>query len=137
MKPITGNMTGLQAYRALLSLAFEHKIYFLLAIIGMVIFAMTEASFAYIMKPMLDEGFIDRDPLVIKLIPLAIVAIFSVRVVAVFMRTYCMDYIGRRVINSLRNMMFEKLITMSSAEYDRSSSNPILVPSGLSERAGT
>ena len=126
MKPITENMTGLQAYRALLSLAFEHKIYFLLAVIGMIVFAATEASFAYIMKPMLDEGFIERDPLMIKLIPLAIIAIFSVRVVAVFMRTYCMDYIGRRVINSLRKMMFEKLMTMSSSEYDQASSGSII-----------
>ncbi|RLA12511.1 MAG: hypothetical protein DRQ59_07410, partial [Gammaproteobacteria bacterium] len=126
MKPITENMTGLQAYRALLSLAFEHKIYFLLAVIGMIVFAATEASFAYIMKPMLDEGFIDRDPLMIKLIPLAIIAIFSVRVVAVFTRTYCMDYIGRQVINSLRKMMFEKLMTMSSGEYDQASSGSII-----------
>ena len=126
MKPITANMTGIQAYRVLLSLAFEHKMYFVVAIVGMVIFAMTEASFAYLMKPMLDEGFIDRDPLVVKLVPLAIIAIFSVRVVAVFMRTYCMDYIGRKVINSLRHMMFEKLMTMSSEEYDQASSGSII-----------
>ena len=37
----------------------------------------------------------------------AIVGIFVVRMVAVFMRSYCMDYIGRNVINSLRKMMFE------------------------------
>ena len=126
MKPITGKMTGIQSYRALLSLALEHKIYFLLAVIGMVIFAISEAAFAYLMKPLLDDGFINRDPLIIRLIPLAIILVFAVRMVAISMRTYCMDYIGRNVINSLRNLMFEKLMTMNSEEYDQSSSGAIV-----------
>jgi subfamily B ATP-binding cassette protein MsbA len=126
MKQITDKMTGVQAYRALLSLAFEHKTYFLMAVIGMVVFAISEAAFAYLMKPMLDNGFIDRDPMIIKLIPLAIIVIFAIRMVAIFMRTYCMDYIGRNVINSLRAMMFDKLMTMSSEEYDQSSSGSII-----------
>ncbi len=126
MKPIEGNLTGARAYRALLGLAFEHKGYFVVALIGMIIFAASDALFAYIMKPLMDEGFIDRDPLIIKLVPIAIVGIFMVRMVAVFMRSYCMDYIGRSVINSLRKMMFEKLLTLTSEEYDQSSTAAIV-----------
>ena len=126
MKLEEGELTGVQAYRALLSMAFEHKTYFLLAIIGMLVFAASDAAFAYLMKPMLDDGFIDRDPLIIKLIPFAIVAIFLVRMVAVFLRTYCMDYIGRNVINSLRQKMFEKLLTLTSSQYDQSSSGAMI-----------
>ncbi len=126
MKTIEGNLTGVSAYRALLSMAFEHKVYFLLAVIGMVIFAASDAAFAYLMKPLMDDGFIDRDPTIIKLMPVAIVLIFVVRMVAVFMRSYCMSYIGRNVINSLRGMMFEKLLTMTSDEYDQASSAAIV-----------
>ena len=93
MKPISDNPnpTGVSAYRALLALAFEHKVYFALAILGMIVFAASDAAFAYLMKPMLDDGFIDRDPVIIRLIPIAIILIFVVRMVAVFLRTYCMD----------------------------------------------
>ncbi len=126
MKPIETNLTGAKAYRALLSLAFEHKLYFGLAVTGMVIFAASDAAFAYLMKPLMDDGFIDRDPTIIKLIPLAIILIFVVRMVAVFMRSYCMNYIGRNVINTLRKMMFEKLLTMTSDEYDQSSTAAIV-----------
>ena len=72
MQPIEGNLTGARAYRALLGLAFEHKGYFVIAIIGMIIFAASDAAFAYIMKPLMDGGFIDRDPLIIKIVPIAI-----------------------------------------------------------------
>ena len=92
----------------------------------MVIFAASDAAFAYMMKPLMDEGFIDGDPFIIKLIPFAIVGIFVVRMVAVFMRSYCMDYIGRKVIQSLRGMMFEKLLTLTSDEYDQSSTASIV-----------
>ena len=126
MKLAEGELTGVKAYRALLSMAFEHKSYFLLAVLGMLIFASSDAAFAYLMKPMLDDGFIDRDPFIIKLIPLAIIAIFLVRMVAVFLRTYCMDYIGRNVINSLRQQMFEKLLTLTSSQYDQSSSGAMI-----------
>ncbi|MFT5224678.1 MAG: subfamily B ATP-binding cassette protein MsbA [Polaribacter sp.] len=125
-KPTDDKPTGVKAYRALLSLAFEHKTYFGMAVIAMIVFAGTEAAFAYIMKPMLDEGFIGGDPFIIKMIPIAIILIFLVRMVTIFTRIYCMDYIGRNVINSLRQTMFDKLITMTSTEYDQSSSGAIL-----------
>ncbi len=126
MKLAEGELTGVKAYRALVSIAFQHKMYFLLAIMGMLVFAASDAAFAYLMKPMLDDGFIDRDPQIIQLIPFAIVGIFLVRMVAVFLRTYCMDYIGRHVINSLREQMFDKLLTLTSSQYDQSSSSAMI-----------
>ncbi len=126
MKAITGNLSGYNAYRALLSLAFEHKGYFLIAVLGMIIFALSDAAFAYLMKPLMDEGFIDHDPATIKWIPIAIILIFLMRMVAIFMRSYCMSFIGRNVINTLRTMMFEKLLTLTSDEYDQSSTASVI-----------
>lgn len=120
------NLTGRHAYRALVSMAWDYKTYFFIAIAGMALFALTDAAFAYLMKPMLDDGFMKRDEFIIKLIPIAIISIFVVRVVAVFMRNYCMAYIGRQVINNLRGQVFDKLLTLSAEEYDRSSSGAIL-----------
>lgn len=121
-KPADIAHTGASAYKSLLKLAFNHKRYFAFALIGMVVFALSEAAFAYLIKPMLDEGFINRDPNMVLLIPLAIVGIFVVRMIAVFLRAYCMDYIGRQVINELRGKLFDKLMTLKTEEYDQMSS---------------
>jgi len=126
VREIKGNLTGMKAYRALLGLAFEHKGYFAVAVVGMVIFAASDAAFAYMMKPLMDNGFIERDETIIKLIPIMIVVVFIVRMFAIYMRSYCMDYIGRNVINTLRTMMFEKLLTLTSDEYDQSSTSAIV-----------
>lgn len=117
-----GANTGAEAYKSLLSLAFEYKKFFAWAVVGMVIFAVSDASFAYLIKPMLDDGFINRDPVMAVLVPLGIIGIFVVRMVAVFLRTYCMDYIGRQVINKLRTQLFDKLMTLKTEEYDHTSS---------------
>lgn len=114
--------TGVDTYKALLKLAFEYKQYFMLAVLGMIIFALSDAAFAYLIKPMLDEGFVNRDPLMATLIPLGIIVIFLARMMAVFLRSYCMDYIGRQVINKLRSQLFDKLMGLTSDEYDRASS---------------
>jgi subfamily B ATP-binding cassette protein MsbA len=92
----------------------------------MIVFALCDAAFAYLMKPMLDDGFIKRDEFIIKLVPIAIILIFIVRVGAVFLRNYCMDFIGRQVINNLRGQVFDKLLTLSASEYDKASSGAIL-----------
>lgn len=120
------NLSGAGAYKVLVHMAMEHKGYFMLAIAGMVVFALSEAAFAYLMKPLLDDGFIKRDEWILQWIPIAIILIFVVRVVASFTRTYCMAYIGRQVINKLRRQMFEKLLTLSSSEYDKSSSGSVI-----------
>ena len=126
MKQIEPNLTGMKAYRALLGLTFEHKGYFAIAVVGMVIFAASDAAFAYMMKPLMDDGFIERDAEVIRLIPIAIIGIFILRMIAIFMRSYCMDFIGRNVINRLRSMMFDKLLTLTSDEYDQASTSSIV-----------
>ncbi len=119
-------LSGRHAYRELVSLAMDYKAYFFVAIIGMLVFALMDAAFAYLMKPMMDDGFIKRDEWVIKMIPIAIIVIFLIRMVAVFMRNYCMAYIGRQVINNLRRKVFAKLLTLTSFEYDKASSGTIL-----------
>jgi len=123
---IQQQLTGKNAYRALISIAMEFRRYFVFAVIGMVVFALTEAAFAYLMKPMMDDGFVNRDETTLLFVPIAIVVIFIIRMVASFLRTYCMAYIGRQVINKLRTQMFEKLLTLNSTEYDQSSSGAII-----------
>jgi len=122
----TEKTEGLKAYKKLLQQAISHKNYFFIALVGMVVFAATEGAFAYLIKPMLDNGFVERDPLIASLIPVAIIVLFVIRIGASFARTYFMDLIGRKVINEMRRRMFAKLTCLHSSEYDRASSGELL-----------
>ena len=61
---------GFQLYKRLLNNTKIYKGIFSIAVIGMIIHALTDTSFAAIIKPLLDGSFIDKDPEFIKLMPL-------------------------------------------------------------------
>ncbi len=93
---------------------------FILAIIGMIIHAITDTSFAAVIKPLLDGSFISKDPEFISLMPLLIILIFLFRGIGSFMSNYGMAYVGRSIIRDIRRDMFNKILKKSSSSYDNS-----------------
>ena len=105
-------------YRRLIGYALQHWPVFLLAIVGMIFVALSQPAFAWLMKPMLDGGFIQKDPEVMSWIPLAVIAVFIVRAVAGFVSDFGMAWIGRHVIMDMRTEMFDKLMRLPNSYFD-------------------
>ena len=114
------NNNALHLYRRLLKSTGIYKKTFFLAIIGMIIHAITDTSFAAIIKPLLDGSFIDKDPSFIQIMPILIILIFVFRGIGSFMSTYGMAYVGRSIIRDIRRDMFDKILLRSSSLYDES-----------------
>ena len=66
-------------YKRLLDYAMPYWGVFLASTVAMGVLALSEAGFAYMVKPLLNEGFVNRDPETIKMLPLNIVVIFLAR----------------------------------------------------------
>jgi ABC-type multidrug transport system fused ATPase/permease subunit len=105
-------------YLRLLNYVKPHWRVFLLAILTMVILAVSEAGLPALMKPMLDGSFVQKDANVIRWVPLALVALFVLRGIAGFASSYAMAYIGNRVVADLRLEMFNKLLGQPTPFYD-------------------
>jgi subfamily B ATP-binding cassette protein MsbA len=88
----------------------------------MIAVAISEASFAALLKPIMDGGFIDRDSTTIRLTPLLLVVAFLVRGIGSFSDQYSIGWIGRRVVFDLRAEMFERMIHLPTRYYDHHSS---------------
>ena len=99
---------------------------FAISTLGMVFYAATEPLFASMMKPLLDGTFIDRNPEVVKSLPLTLLGIFIVRGIAGFINTYCLQWVGRRVVADLRQEMFEHLLRSPANYFDCQSTGQIL-----------
>lgn len=113
-------------YRRLLSYLRPHKWVFVAAVLAMAVTSATEAGFAWLMKPLVNEGFVERDTQSIRYLPLLIVGIFVARGIAGFLANYGMSYIGRHVIFKLRNDMFTRLVHLPSRYYDSNSSGILI-----------
>ncbi|ASJ75008.1 Lipid A export ATP-binding/permease protein MsbA [Granulosicoccus antarcticus IMCC3135] len=113
-------------YKRLLAYVRPYRREFIIAVIGMVGYAVTDTAFAALMKPMLDGSFVEQDKRSILMVPLLIIGIFLVRGIAGFASTYYIAWIGWRVIKQLRSEIFEKYLTLPTSFYDRASSGELI-----------
>lgn len=118
--------TGADTYRRLLRYVVPYRKQFLIAVLGMVGYAVTDTAFAALMKPMLDGSFVEQDESAIIMVPLMIMGIFLLRGVAGFASTYYIAWIGWRVIKQLRTDIFGKYLTLPTSFYDKASSGELI-----------
>jgi len=105
-------------YLRLLSYVRPHWRMFSVAIFTMILLAATEPILPALMKPLLDGSFVEKDSDVIRWAPYALVALFAVRGILMFISGYAMAYVGQRLVMDLRAEMFNKLLTQPTAYYD-------------------
>ena len=117
---------GAVIYRRLLVYVIPYKWVFGVAIFGMILIAATETGLAALMKPLLDGGFVDKDPEWIKLLPLLFIGLALLRGLGTFIATFLMAWIGRRVIKELRKEMFSHILKLPASFYDASSSGQLI-----------
>jgi len=121
-----GPNSGLHTYRRLLGYAMPHWPVFAAAVLAMVVFASTETAFAWMMKPLLDQSFVAKDPDWIRWIPLMLIGLFVVRGVAGFVSSYGMAWVGRTVIYKMRRELFDHLLRLPAAFYDNAASGQLI-----------
>ncbi len=111
-----------QLYIRLLSHVRPYKGVFAVAIVAMIFTALTETSFAALLKPIMDRGFVGPEPDFIRLIPWLLIAVLLARAFSGFVASYSMAWVGRRIVYDLRQRMFESLVYLPSNFYDDRSS---------------
>ncbi|MBI5782301.1 MAG: lipid A export permease/ATP-binding protein MsbA [Gammaproteobacteria bacterium] len=116
----------MRLYRRLLAYAWPYKWTFLLAVAGMIVLSATAAGFTALMKPLMDEGFVQRDPSAIKIIPPLIVLMFLARGIGNFLAQYGTAWIGRRVTFDLRANLFQRMLYLPSRYYESSASGGLI-----------
>lgn len=96
------------------------------AIFAMIIAALTEPALPALLKPLLDNGFVEKDPFFIKLMPFLLIIIVFIRGITTFMSTVGMTWIASRLVMDLRLAMFNKIITLPTTDFDNLSSGVLL-----------
>jgi subfamily B ATP-binding cassette protein MsbA len=119
-------MTSTELYLRLLSYVKPYWKVFALSILGMVIVAATEPALPALMKPLIEGTFLEKDPVIMQWLPVAIVVLFLVRGVATFLAAYGINWVGTRLVTDLRNAMFGRLLTLPAAFFEQQPSGVII-----------
>ncbi|HEA51236.1 lipid A export permease/ATP-binding protein MsbA [Marinobacter antarcticus] len=112
-------------YKRLLKYVKPFWLAFSLAVVGNVIYAGASTGMAAAMEYVIAaiENPTEQNRL---LLTLLIVAVFSLRGVGTFMSQYFISYVGRQVINALRNDVFNRLMTLPSRYFDENAAGRLV-----------
>ena len=99
---------------------------FAISIVALILTAATEPMLPALFKPLLDQGFVAKDQDFIRWIPILLLVLFLVRGVTGFISTYCMAWVGSRLVMDLRAAMFDKLMTLPTRYFDQNPSGQLI-----------
>ncbi len=115
-------LTGRELYSRLLRHVSPYWRIFVLAVVAMVILAATEPALPMLLKPILDGSFVEQNLNSVGLMAGLIILLFVIRGAATFATTMALTWVGGKVVMDLRNQMFDKLLSLPSAYYDKQAS---------------
>ncbi len=86
--------------------------HFILAFIGMGLASGGTAVSAYLVEPVLNKIFVERNEILLYMLPCAIIAIYVLKNIGTFMQAYFTAYIGQDTIRRFREKMVENLLNL-------------------------
>lgn len=106
-------------FKRLLKLARPHAPRFAVAMVCMLIAGALTSSLAFLVKPALDDIFLDRNAEMLKWIPLAIILIYLVKGGCSYFQAILMSLIGQRIVADLRNRLYEQIQKQSLSFFSK------------------
>ena len=100
----------MKLYLRLLRLVKPHTPRFILAMLCMAVVGAATAAAAYLVKPAMDDIFLDRNEGMLILIPLAVIALYLLKGLCNYGQTVLMSHIGFRIVTDLRNDLYRHIL---------------------------
>ena len=98
----------------------------LLAGLCMILAAGATAALAYLMEPVLDEIFLEKDRTLLIVVPVAVIAITLIRGVATYGQAVLMAFVGQRVIADLQSRVFAHILRFDLAFFQDTASGRLV-----------
>src|SRR3989339_558884 len=89
---------GRLIYKRLLKFTRQYWGMFIIGMLATIILSLTDAGFTWLVKPIINQGFIARDVHFIRLLPPLIIGILIIRGFSSFASTYFITRVARNVV---------------------------------------
>jgi subfamily B ATP-binding cassette protein MsbA len=96
-------------HRRLLALIKKNKFRLFLAMICMLMIAVAVSATAFLVKPVLDDIFINKDKRMLIIIPVAVILVYFLRGLGSYGQQYLMNYVGESIIRQIRNDLYDRI----------------------------
>lgn len=96
------------------------------AMLGSMTYSGIDSWFVYFLKPLLNQGLVEKNHQFLKWAPVLVLVAFALRGVASFFSNYFIAYVSRNVIMKLRQDLFAHMQRLPARFYDQSTSGQVL-----------
>ncbi|ENK2325180.1 lipid A ABC transporter ATP-binding protein/permease MsbA [Vibrio vulnificus] len=96
------------------------------AVVALVINAVSDTYMISLLKPLLDEGFGSAESDFLRTLPLIIFAMMFIRGISSFVSAYCLSWVSGNVVMQIRRMVFNHYMQMPVSYFDKEKSGSLL-----------
>lgn len=96
------------------------------AVIALIINAVSDTYMISLLKPLLDEGFGSAESDFLRTLPLIIFAMMFIRGVSGFVSTYCLSWVSGNVVMEIRRKIFSQFMHMPVSFFDKEQTGALL-----------
>ncbi len=117
---------SIRLYRRLLQFAKPYWLRLLAAMFFMSLVAGSSALFAFLVKPALDNIFIEKDLFWLKVLPVVVLAVSLIKGMADYGQSYLMAHVGQRIITDMRDRLYHHMQRLSLSFFTRHSTGILI-----------
>ena len=96
------------------------------AVIALIINAVSDTYMISLLKPLLDEGFGNAESDFLRTLPIIIFVMMFVRGVSGFVSTYCLSWVSGNVVMEIRRKIFSHFMHMPVSFFDKEQTGALL-----------
>ena len=93
----------------------------IVAVLGLLLNAATDATLISLTKPLLDHGLMDKNHFLLIIIAITIIGLILLRGLSNYISTYCLSWLSGKVVTKFRQMIFNHLIKSPISFHDKQS----------------
>ncbi len=101
-----------EAFRRYLPYIKDYKSQYIFVFIGVLLTVSATVATAHIMKPLMDDMFIDKKEEMLYLIPLGLIGIYFTKAIGRYIQSVFTFYIGTSIVTRIRELLLSKMINL-------------------------
>ncbi|WP_291952835.1 ABC transporter ATP-binding protein [Campylobacter sp.] len=104
----------------------EYWFYFALAILGMLLASGGTAASAYIIEPILNKIFIEKNVSLLYYMPLFVIVVYFLKNLGTYMQIYYISYVGTDILRRLRELVTQNILRLDMEFFHRYRSGELI-----------
>lgn len=119
-------MSGLTRFLRTMRYIRPYRGRFIIAFVCSGLVAALSGAYAWLVRPVLDGIFIEKNETLLLALPLALLAVAVLKAFFSYGQTYLMSYVGNRVITDIRQELFQHLMRLPVGFHDSNTSGRLV-----------